>query len=125
MAPYIWYYTWATLLVLGNLGSLAANLFSLPGNWGIVLFTALFAWLVPYPDGGGVSWEGVIALLILAIVGEIIEFVAGAAGAAKSGGSRRGMVLAIVGAMLGSLVGAGVGVPVPVIGSLIGAIGGG
>jgi hypothetical protein len=63
----------------------------------------------------------------LAILGEVIEFAAGAAGAAKSGGSRRGMVLAVAGAMAGSIVGAllGTAIPVPLIGNLIGAVLGG
>ena len=45
----------------------------------------------------------------LAVLGEIVEFVAGAAGAAQQGGSRRGVVLAIVGAIVGSLAGAAIG----------------
>ncbi len=63
----------------------------------------------------------------LAVLGEVVEFAAGAAGAAKSGGSRRGMLLSVVGAMAGSIGGAilGTAIPVPVVGNLIGAICGG
>jgi hypothetical protein len=63
----------------------------------------------------------------MALLGELIEFAAGAAGAAKSGGSRRGMILSMLGAMGGSIAGAmlGVFIPIPVIGSLIGAVAGG
>ncbi|MFN0196237.1 MAG: DUF456 family protein [Planctomycetaceae bacterium] len=63
--------------------------------------------------------------LALAVVGELVEFFAGAAGAAKQGGSRRGVVLAIVGAFVGSVVGAFVTLPIPLIGPVIGALGGG
>ncbi|MFN0053119.1 MAG: DUF456 family protein [Planctomycetales bacterium] len=125
MGPYIWYYTWGVLLVLGNAAGLLATAFALPGNWVIVALTALFAWLVQDPSGGGVSWSCVVAVTVLAVVGEIVEFVAGAAGAARSGGSRRGILLSIVGAMLGSIAGAVIGVPIPLIGSLIAAVGGG
>src|SRR5262245_8930956 len=125
MGPYIWYYTWAVLLVLCNLGALAATAFALPGNWIIVALSALFAWLVPYPNGDGLSWYGVGAIALLAVVGEIVEFAAGAAGAARSGGSRRGMVLAMTGAMLGSIAGVAIGIPIPVVGTLVGAVGGG
>lgn len=126
-SPVTWYYVWATLLVLVNAAALVATLFTLPGNWIIVLATALFAWLVPYPEGGGVGWWCVVVILVLAIIGEILEFIAGAAGAAKQGGSRRGMLLAMAGAMAGSLAGSigGSFIPIPLIGTVMGALGGG
>lgn len=127
MSQNIWYYTWAVLLVLANLGSLAATVTALPGNWIIVGLTALFAWLIHDAAGGGIYWTTVGILLGLATLGELIEFIAGAAGAARSGGSRRGMVLAILGTMFGSMLGvaAGAFVPIPLLGPVIAAIGGG
>jgi uncharacterized protein YqgC (DUF456 family) len=122
-----WYYTLAVLFVLLNLIALATNLLTLPGNWFIVITTLLFAWLVKSDSGRGVSWWGAGVVVGLALLGELVEFAAGAAGAAKSGGSRRGMVLSIVGAMIGSLAGAflGTAIPIPLVGNLIGAIVGG
>jgi len=122
-----WYYTLAVLLVLLNVCALAANLFTLPGNWFIVALTLLFALLVRLPSGGGMNWWCVGAVAGLAVLGEVLEFAAGAAGAAKSGGSRRGMVLAVGGAMAGSIAGTALGVfiPIPIIGPLIGAVAGG
>lgn len=122
-----WYYTLAVLLVLLNICALATNVLTLPGNWFIVAFTVLFAVFVHLPSGSGISLWSAGAVVALAILGEVIEFAAGAAGAAKSGGSRRGMILAVAGAMGGSIAGTflGVMIPVPVVGSLIGAIGGG
>jgi uncharacterized protein len=128
MAQQIWYYTWAVLLVLGNLGALAATVMALPGNWIIVGLTALFAWLIHDASDSGVHWITVGALLFLATVGEVVEFAAGAAGAARSGGSRRGMFLAIVGTLLGSMVGVAAGsflIPIFLLGSVLGAVGGG
>ena len=61
----------------------------------------------------------------LAVVGEVIEFAAGAAGAAKQGASRRAVLLALVGAMVGSIAGVMIGTPVPVLGSFVMAILGG
>lgn len=122
-----WYYLCATLFVLLNVGALAANLLTLPGNWFIVLLSVLFAIFVHRSSGDGLNWWCVGAVAVLALLAELIEFVAGAAGAAKSGGSRRGMVLAMVGAMLGSIVGTFFGflIPIPVVGNLIGAVAGG
>jgi len=117
----------AVVFVLLNVCALAANLFTLPGNWFIVVLTLLFALFIHPRSGIGVSWYGVGIVLGLAILGEVIEFAAGAAGAAKSGGSRRGMILAVAGAMAGSIAGTmlGVFIPIFVIGPLIGAVAGG
>ena len=122
-----WYYTCAVLFVLLNVGALATNLLTLPGNWFIVLLTLLFAVFVHRSTGAGLNWWCVGAVAVMALFGELIEFAAGAAGAAKSGGSRRGMLLAMAGAMLGSIVGTFFGflIPVPVVGNLIGAVAGG
>ncbi|MCA9102665.1 MAG: DUF456 family protein, partial [Planctomycetales bacterium] len=84
------YYLLAVLLFVVNLAAWCLNLLTLPGNWTIVAVTALFAWLAPTSEGGPhVSWTVVGVLVVLAIVGEICEFAASAAGAAKQGASRR------------------------------------
>ena len=122
-----WYYTLAVLFVLLNVCALAANLFTMPGNWIIVGLTVLFALFVHLPSGAGISLWSAGVVVALALLGELIEVVAGAAGAAKSGGSRRGMILSMVGAMLASMAGASLGffIPIPVVGPLIGAVAGG
>lgn len=125
MSAEVWYWIWAVLLVLANSAAWFATLFSLPGNWVMLLLTAVFAFFYPDENGTGVGWTAVIAIACLAILGEIVEFAAGAAGAAKEGGSRRGMVLAVVGAIVGSIAGAIVGLPIPVVGPILAAIGGG
>ncbi len=120
------YYLWAVLLVLSNFAGWTLNLFALPGNWLVVLFTAIFVGFVPRTEEHGIGWWTVLIIAGVALLGEVIEFAAGAAGAAKKGGSRRGMVLAIVGTMIGSLFGAALFSPVvPVIGTVVGAVGGG
>jgi uncharacterized protein YqgC (DUF456 family) len=125
MSPTNWYYLWASLLLIVNLCGWASTLVMLPGNWFIVLATALFAFFVRPDDIHGVSWWCVVGLVVLAAIGEAIEFAAGAAGAAKHGGSRRGMLLAIAGAIGGSLLGATLGSGVPILGTILGAVAGG
>jgi uncharacterized protein len=123
-----WYYTLAVLLVLLNIGALLTNLLTLPGNWFIAGMTVLFAFFVHPASGGGISYWSAGVVVGLAFLGELIEFAAGAAGAAKSGGSRRGMILSVAGAMAGSIAGTVIMsflIPIPVIGTLIGAVGGG
>jgi uncharacterized protein YqgC (DUF456 family) len=124
----IWgYYLYASLLVIGCAVAWLLNLVALPGNWIIVGGAALFAWLLPVEVGRGVSWKLVVVLAVLALVGELIEFAAGAAGAAKKGASRRAVVLSMVGAIVGSVAGviAGAPIPIPIIGPLVTAILGG
>jgi uncharacterized protein YqgC (DUF456 family) len=122
----VWgYYFYALLLVVGCGIGWLLNLVALPGNWIIVGAAALFAWLLPIENGRGVSWKIVIALAALAVLGEVIEFVAGAAGAAKQGASRRAIALSMVGAIVGSILGITAGVPIPIVGSLVTALLGG
>lgn len=122
----IWlYYLLVVLLMVVNLASMATNLFMLPGNWLIVVTTASFAWLVQGPAGQGISWGTVVAVVVVALLGESAEFLAGAAGAARLGGSRRGIFLSMLGAMLGSMIGLGVGLPVPLVGPILAAVLGG
>ena len=119
------YYLWALLLVLASGVAWLTTLFTLPGNWFIAGLAALFAWLIPINDGRGVDWRTVFVLLGLALFGEIIEFGASAAGAAKQGASKRGIALSMVGAIVGSILGLTAGVPILIIGPFVGALVGG
>jgi uncharacterized protein len=124
MSPWI-YYSLVALLVVGGVLCWLSNLLSLPGNWALVCLVALFWYFMPLAGSRGVNGTTVVILLALATVGEIIEFAAGAMGAAKHGASRRAVWLSLVGAMAGSIVGAVVGIPIPLVGSLIAALVGG
>lgn len=119
------YYLFAFLLFVANSLAWSSSLLMLPGNWIIVVFTAIFAFFYPEQDGHGIRWTVVLIVLGLAILGEVIELLAGSAGAAKQGASRRAMFLSLVGAIVGSVFGAIVGVPIPIVGPIVGALGGG
>jgi uncharacterized protein YqgC (DUF456 family) len=126
LAPWL-YYLLTLVLVLACCAAWLTNLVTLPGNWIILGLAVLFAWFLP--EGGesvrGIYWATIGVLFGLAVVGEVVEFAAGAAGAAKQGASRRSIALSVAGAMAGSIAGLAAGVPVPVFGSLIGAVLGG
>jgi uncharacterized protein len=53
------------------------------------------------------------------VLGEGLEFVLGAAGSRRAGGSRRAAALAILGSLVGGIV--GTALPVPMVSILIGA----
>ncbi|MFO1006540.1 MAG: DUF456 family protein [Planctomycetaceae bacterium] len=125
-APLWVYWFGGIVLLLANVACWVATFFTLPGNWGIVLLAALFVVLIPEQENGlGLNWWEVGVLVALAGLGELLELIAGAAGAAKHGASRRAILLSMVGAMVGSIAGAFVGVPVPFVGPIIAALGGG
>ena len=114
-------YVVATALVLLNTVWFVLVLLRLPGIWLMALSTGLVAWW-RWDEGMFSVWT-LVAVLVLAFLSEVLEFVAGAAGTKKMGGSARGAVAAMAGGVVGALAGT-VLVPVPVFGSLIGAIGG-
>ena len=95
--------------------------FYLPGNWLIIVSTSLFAWW-RWEDGVFSIWTLVIITLI-AIVGEIIEFFSGMAGAKSAGAGWKGAFGAILGAIIGAIAGT-LFIPVPFLGTLLGAAGG-
>lgn len=122
----VWsYYPCVLLLLVGNGLSWCSNLFMLPGNWLILGWTALFAWLLPEEDGRGIGWSVVAVVAGLAVLGEVVELAAGALGAAKQRASVRSQILAIVGAVVGTVLGGLIGIPVPIVGPIVAAVGGG
>jgi uncharacterized protein YqgC (DUF456 family) len=96
------------------LAGLALVALGLPGLWVMVLAVLAYGWLT---DFHSVGLATIVAVVVLAAIGEVIEAWLGFGLARRYGGSKR----AGWGALLGGLVGAIVGVPVPVIGSVIGS----
>lgn len=113
---------WIVGMLLAVVVGLVLTLIGMPGNWLMVAAACIYAWQMPEPSRAGFGWPVVVTLLLLAVLGEVLEFLAGALGAAKAGGSRRSAALAIVGSIAGGVVGLLVGVPIPVIGSLVAAV---
>ncbi len=111
--------TFSILLLLINAVGVVLVLLQLPGTWLMLAATALMAWW---------RWDGQLftvwclgTLVVLAIIGEIVEFLGSAVGAAKEKSSKRAIVLSIVGGVGGALVGTIV-IAIPIIGTLIGAV---
>jgi len=111
-------YFWSILLVLLNTVWLVLVFFALPGNWLIVISTGVFAWW--RWEDGVFSIYTLIALFVLALLGEVIEFLGGFGGAKKAGASWVGSIGALVGAIFGAVFGTFF-LPVPILGTLIGA----
>jgi uncharacterized protein len=101
------------------------TLLAMPGNWLIVGTAAIYAWLGPQTGVAQLQWKTVVALVVLAVVGEIAEFLAGMVGARRAGGSPRSAIYSLIGSLVGAIGGATVGLPIPIVGSAIGAVVGG
>lgn len=114
-------YLYASLLTLLNAVWLATVVLGLPGTWLIVLTTAGLAWW--QRDAGMIGIAPLVALVALAVVGEVVEFLAGVWGTKRFGGGNRAAIGAMVGTLVGGLIGTFV-IPVPFFNSLIGACGG-
>jgi len=109
---WVWY---ILLLLIAALG-VAITVVGLPGLWLLVGAAALYAWWTG--SDAYIGWWSIFALIALGLVAEVVEFIAGSAGAGKAGGSKRAMVGAIVGALVGGIL---LSIPLPLIGAIIGA----
>lgn len=113
---------WALLFFLVLWVAWFTNLLGLPGNW-LMLASSVVYWLVmSSSSGAAIGIPLLIGLAVLALVGELLELVAGSAGVSKAGGSRRSAIYAIGGSIAGAMLGFFVGVPIPVIGSVVGSL---
>ncbi|MEM1184548.1 MAG: DUF456 domain-containing protein [Planctomycetota bacterium] len=109
----------AIVITLVALLGVVLTVVNLPGIWvmiAVALVTEMYA-----PEVFG--WPLLIAALVLAILAEIAEFFASAAGTSKAGGTRSGMVGSIIGGIMG-MIGGQVLIPIPIVGAIIGGIAG-
>jgi uncharacterized protein len=110
---------WAlyVVLLIACVGGLLINLVGLPGIWLIVIVGMGYK----FSTEGFLGWTPVLVCVGLGLVAELLEFIAGAAGAKNSGGSKRGMAGAIIGGLVGAIA-CSVLIPIPLVGTIIGAI---
>ncbi len=104
-----------TLFTLVVLVGLALDLVGLFGNW-IILGAVAIMWAVSRADYFSITC--LVILLLMAIAGELIEFVSASFGATKFGGSKKSALAVMGGCIIGGIVGTPI---LPIIGTLIGA----
>lgn len=107
---WLYYFILLALLVCG----LGVQLLNLPGLWLMAAAAGLYSLITP----AHYLWPwGMVIILSLCVFAELLEFIAGAGGAKRAGGSKRSMLLGIVGGVVGGIV---LSIPVPVIGTVAG-----
>ena len=98
------------------------TLVGLPGTWlmvgGAIVVTVCNPLWSDTPIWG---WIPIGIVLGLAVCGEILETAAAGLGAKAGGGTKRGMVGAILGSMIGAIAITFM-LPIPLVGTLVGAI---
>lgn len=114
------YWIYYLVLLVVMFSGLVLNLLTMPGIWLLTVGVFLYEWATGFQYAG--KWT-LLTLVIIGLMAEIIEFLAGGAGAKKAGGSRLGGWGAIAGSLVGAIVG-GIVIPVPLVGSVIGVIAG-
>ena len=102
--------------------SLGLNASGAPGNWIMLGFASFYSWLMPNESPYDFGLIVIIMVLLLATIGEVLEFFTGAISTKKAGGTKRGMWFSVIGSIFGSVAGIFVGIPIPVVGSLIAAL---
>lgn len=112
------------LYIIGCVGFWFLTLLTWPGNWGLLIYSGIFAAFTAGELTPRVSWWMVLGTFVLALLGELAETLGAAKGLAKEG-SARTLYLALFGAFFGSIAGVAVGAPIPILGSVVGALLGG
>jgi uncharacterized protein YqgC (DUF456 family) len=115
----LWLILAGLAMLIAAVGGTLLTVLTLPGLW-LTLLIALVLQLVYRPEPL-LSWWTLGVCLGLAIIAEVIELVASAAGAAKSGGGRSGAWGSIIGSLIGALAGSFL-IPVPIVGTIAGAV---
>ncbi len=118
IVAFVFFLLGAACLVLVVLG--------LPGGWILLALAGLIEYAdrfyLPEGDRQSFEWWVLIACAVLLGIGELIEFLAGVAGAARGGASRRGMIGSLIGGIAGVFVFTPLFFFVPLVGALFGAL---
>jgi len=115
-------YVILVLYLLLSLAGLISLIFGLPGNFVILGASILFGWYGGFQE---ITVKIIIILIVLALAGELIEFLLGILGSKKYESSNRAIVGSIIFGIIGAVLGApfffGIGV---VVGAFAGAFAG-
>jgi uncharacterized protein YqgC (DUF456 family) len=117
------FYVSASLFALLAAIAGISTLLAVPGIWLMVLLAVvheLLASLWLGHAGGWVAWTAIGVGVAIAFTAEVIEFLAGAAGAKAGGASKWGTIGALAGGVAGAIVGT-LFIPLPLIGTIAGA----
>ena len=118
----IWSITVAALAIIGKclflgvlIASAATMILGLPGSFVVVGLVLIYALVF----NGALSLWWVLVFTALAVVGELLEYVAGIFGAKKLGASNKAVIMSLIGGLVGAVIGS---LFAPLLGSVLGAL---
>ena len=109
-----WFVLWSLLLVVASL----FVYLGLAGNFIIIGLAVIHALVTGFDP---ITWQLLLILLGIALLGEGVEFVVGNFYPVKQGATKSGILGAFIGGLLGAALGNSI---VPVIGAVLGSFGG-
>ena len=120
----ILFYLLAVLFVAAMIVSWVSNLLGLPGNWFMAALAGVWYYFTDVASVHHLGWVVIVALVVLAGVGELVEFAASVFGTKKVGGSRRAAMGSLGGSFVGAIAGGFIGIPLltPLIGMVVGTV---
>jgi uncharacterized protein len=110
-------WTYYICLVIFMLAGWVVNLAGLPGLWLMLAGIAGYAWLT---GGAFVGLWTLLILLAIVLLAEVVEFIAGGAGAKRAGASGWAIWSAVAGGVIGAIFLSFL-LPIPVVGTIFGA----
>jgi uncharacterized protein YqgC (DUF456 family) len=106
----------AIALTVVNILGAVVTFVGLPGHWVMIaLALVVQLWRDQF------LWYTIAAAIAVGVLAEVVEFLAGAAGAKMAGSSRRAAWAAIAGGLVGAILGTFVLAFIPLLGTVIGA----
>ena len=120
----ILFYLLVVVFVLAIVVSWLSNLFGLPGNWMMVALSLPWFFFTDATKIYHIEIWYIIAFVVIAGIGELIEFGASVLGTKGVGGSKRAATYSVIGSIVGGFAGgfAGTLIPIPIIGTIIGSV---
>lgn len=106
--------------IISSLGALLGVLLtavSLPGIWLMCLIAVVCTIWQPALYS---PWT-IAVVFLMAVLAEVAEALSAAAGSARSGGTRPGIIGSLIGSVLGLIAGT-VLIPIPIVGTIVGGI---
>lgn len=118
-------YVVASLFFILGAGCVLLVVLQLPGTWIMLALAVIIEWAdqlyLSDPAPMTFGWWALGTALVLTGIGELLELVAGAAGAKGGGATKRGIIGSLIGGIVGA-IGLTFFIPVPIVGTLIGAV---
>src|SRR3990172_8450772 len=96
------YLIFSIFLIVALFG-LVSLIFGLPGNFIILADSLLYGWYGGFKE---ITHKVILILIILAIVGEVLEYGLGILGAKKRGATKGAIIASIIGSIIGAFLGA-------------------